>query len=75
VAAAFGLVGRRWPDETALGIQASSGDRALAFPCDATGSANVDALSERERCNYFYARSVVGRDFAQPAVCRYSALH
>jgi hypothetical protein len=49
--------------------------RALAFPCDATGSVNLDALSERARCNYFYARSVVGRDFAQPAVCRCSALH
>jgi hypothetical protein len=40
----------------------------LAFPCDAEGRVNLDALSERARCNYFFARSVVGRDFSQPAV-------
>jgi hypothetical protein len=42
--------------------------RGLAFPCDASGCVNLDTLSERARCNYFFARSVVGRDFAQPAV-------
>jgi hypothetical protein len=42
--------------------------RALAFPCDATGHVALDALSERARNNYFYARTVVGRDFATPAV-------
>jgi hypothetical protein len=42
--------------------------RALAFPCDADGRVDLDALSERGRSNYFYARSVVGRDFALPAV-------
>jgi hypothetical protein len=42
--------------------------RALAFPCDAAGHVELDALSERARCNYFYARTVVGRDFAFPAV-------
>jgi hypothetical protein len=42
--------------------------RGLAFPCDATGHVNLDALTERARCNYFFARSVVGRDFAAPAV-------
>lgn len=42
--------------------------RALAFPCDAAGRVDLDALSERARSNYFYARSVVGRDFAMPAV-------
>jgi hypothetical protein len=42
--------------------------RALAFPCDAAGRVDLDTLSERARCNYFYARSVVGRDYALPAV-------
>ena len=42
--------------------------RALAFPCDAAGRVDLDALTERSRCNYFFARSVVGRDFACPAV-------
>jgi len=42
--------------------------RGLAFPCDAEGRVDLDALSERARCNYLFARSVVGRDFSQPAV-------
>lgn len=43
--------------------------RALSFPCDATGAVLLDALSERARANYLYARAVVGRDFQVPAVC------
>jgi len=42
--------------------------RALAFPCDGRGQVDLDHLSERARCNYFFARAVVGRDFAHPAV-------
>jgi hypothetical protein len=42
--------------------------RALAFPCDAEGHVDLDALSERARHNYLYARTVVGREFATPAV-------
>jgi hypothetical protein len=42
--------------------------RALTFPCDAQGHVELDALSERARENYLYARAVVGREFATPAV-------
>ncbi len=42
--------------------------RALAFPCDAEGHVDMDALSERARGNYLYARAVVGREYATPAV-------
>lgn len=42
--------------------------RALMFPCDAQGQVDLDALSERARENYFYARTVIGREFAQPDV-------
>jgi hypothetical protein len=42
--------------------------RGLAFPCDAAGHVELDALSERARTNYFYARTVIGREFACPAV-------
>jgi hypothetical protein len=48
--------------------------RALAFPCDANGQVRLDQLSERARANYLYARALVGREFAQPAVLR-SDLH
>jgi hypothetical protein len=41
---------------------------ALSFPCDAAGRVDLDSLGERARCNYFYARTVIGRDFAMPAV-------
>ncbi|MFT3664859.1 hypothetical protein [Piscinibacter sp.] len=44
--------------------------RALAFPCDAEGHVDLDALSERARGNYLYARAVVGREYATPAVQR-----
>lgn len=44
--------------------------RALAFPCDAQGRVDMDALSDRARGNYLYARAVVGREFATPAVLR-----
>jgi len=42
--------------------------RALCFPCDAGGSVVLDALSERGRLNYLYARAVVGHEFAWPVV-------
>jgi len=42
--------------------------RGLSFPCDAEGHVPLDALSERARCNYLYARAVVGREFAAPEV-------
>ena len=42
--------------------------RALTFPCDAEGHVVIDALSERARNNYLYARAVVGREYAAPAV-------
>lgn len=44
------------------------GGRALAFPCDSAGQVDLDALSERARTNYFYARTTVGRDFSVPTV-------
>jgi hypothetical protein len=41
---------------------------ALSFPCDGAGRVDLDRLGERARCNYFYARAVIGREFAMPAV-------
>src|SRR5258706_6822548 len=34
--------------------------RVQAFPCDAEGHVDIDALSERTRIQYFYARTVIG---------------
>jgi hypothetical protein len=42
--------------------------RGYAFPCDAQGHVDIDALAERARLNYFYARTVIGREFSIPAV-------
>lgn len=44
--------------------------RAYSFPCDVSGAVNMDALSERARNNYLYARAVVGRELSLPAVYR-----
>ena len=42
--------------------------RGLSFPCDPSGDVHLDEMSERARANYFYARTVIGREFAMPAV-------
>jgi hypothetical protein len=42
--------------------------RGYSFPCDPAGHVDLDALSERARSNFFFAHSVIGRDFASPAV-------
>jgi hypothetical protein len=48
--------------------------RGYAFPCDPTGQVDLNQLSDRARDNYLYARAVVGRELAMPAV-RPSGLH
>ncbi len=42
--------------------------RALVFPCDARGRVALDALSERARENYLYARATVGHEYSVPDV-------
>lgn len=42
--------------------------RGYAFPCDGGGHVDLDKLSESARNNYFYARAMVGRELALPAV-------
>jgi hypothetical protein len=44
------------------------GGRAYAFSCDEAGLVNIDTLSAQARLNYFYARTVIGREVAMPAV-------
>jgi hypothetical protein len=48
--------------------------RGFAFPCDPKGLVDLDRLSDRARNNYLYARAMVGRELAVPAV-RPSGLH
>ena len=53
--------------------------RTFAFPCDPQGLVDLDSMSERARNNYFYARTLRGRELAFPSVtgivrlCRDSA--
>lgn len=42
---------------------------AMAFPCDADGQVDLDTLSESARGNYLFARAMVGREYATPAIC------
>jgi hypothetical protein len=42
--------------------------RALSFPCDRDGHVDMDALSAKARGNYLFARAMVGREYAAPAV-------
>ena len=42
--------------------------KGFAFPCDSHGRVNFDAVSERARNNYLFARAMVGREYAAPVV-------
>lgn len=44
------------------------GGRWLSFPCDQRGLVDIDALSQRARTNYLYARAMLGREYAAPSV-------
>jgi hypothetical protein len=48
--------------------------RGYAFPCDQDGQVDMDLLSESARNNYLYARAMIGREVATPAVCL-AAMH
>jgi hypothetical protein len=48
----------------------SNEGRGLVFPCDEEGHVDIDALSERGRNNYFFARAMLGREYASPRVSR-----
>jgi hypothetical protein len=42
--------------------------RGLVFPCNQAGQVDIDALSEHSRSNYFFARAMLGREYAIPRV-------
>jgi hypothetical protein len=42
--------------------------KSLAFPCDAAGRVDLDALDERKRNEYLFARALMGRDYAFPVM-------
>jgi hypothetical protein len=46
----------------------SDAGRGYAFPCDVTGHVDMDAMGERARNSYLYARTVIGREFRMPKV-------
>jgi hypothetical protein len=48
----------------------SAGIQSCSFPCDADGHVDLDALSERSRNAYFFARIVIGHELATPEVHR-----
>lgn len=48
--------------------------RGYTFPCDESGTVDLDSLSEKARMNYLYARAVVGIELTVPRV-RVCALH
>jgi hypothetical protein len=42
--------------------------RGFAFPCEAGAYVDANALSERGRSNYLFARAMVGREFTTPSI-------
>ena len=45
-----------------------NGGRGFAFPCNFEGHVDFGNLSERTRSNYFFARTVIGREVSAPFV-------
>ncbi|MCY0854193.1 hypothetical protein OMK73_10830 [Cupriavidus sp. D39] len=41
---------------------------AFVFPCNASGHVVLDALVERPRSSYLFARATVGRFYAPPQI-------
>ena len=48
--------------------------RSLTFSCDSEGRVDLDAMSERVRNSYFFARATIGLEYSSPVV-RPSDLH
>ena len=46
--------------------------RGLVFPCNEDGHVQIDALSDRGRSNYFFARAMLGREYATPRVVHHA---
>jgi hypothetical protein len=46
----------------------TAGDAGLDVPCDPQGRVGLDALTEKLRNDYFFARTLIGRLFAAPTV-------
>jgi hypothetical protein len=46
----------------------TAGDAGLDIPCDPNGRVGLDALGEKLRNDYFFARTLIGRLFARPTV-------
>lgn len=42
--------------------------RCVAVPCDASGSVDLDALSQKMLNAYLGARAMIGREYAYPVV-------
>jgi len=42
--------------------------KGFSFPCDAEGHVDLDTLSERAKTNYYFAHTLIGRDYATPQV-------
>lgn len=46
----------------------TAGDAGLDIPCDPNGRVGLDALGDKLRNDYFFARTLIGRLFAAPTV-------
>jgi hypothetical protein len=42
--------------------------RGYAFPCDPQGQVDMNAMTERARANYLFARAMVGNELCAPIV-------
>ncbi len=52
----------------------TAGEAGLDIPCDPHGRVGLDALGDKLRNDYFFARTLIGRLFAAPTVRHVPAL-
>ena len=58
-----------------LRFQSLVDGQCYAFPCDPAGHVDMNQLSDRARNDYLFARALVGRDMAAPAMESCSMTH
>jgi hypothetical protein len=52
----------------------TAGEAGLDIPCDPSGRVGLDALGDKLRNDYFFARTLIGHLFAAPTVRRVASL-
>ena len=51
-------------------LREGEGRAPMTFPCDERGQVDLDKLGEHGKLGYYFAHTLIGRDFRRPCVQR-----